>query len=84
MNITWWHRFSARTGPLEATAASPPDRQARRHWHTDFALTRRDRAICLAFTSRANICAASNRTCSRPDLARAVSPPPSGYLMRPA
>jgi hypothetical protein len=26
-------------GPLEASASSPPERQARRHWYTDFVLT---------------------------------------------
>src|SRR5215472_15068922 len=54
-------------GPFEARASSPPGRQARRHWYTDLVLTRKDRAICLASASCANIFAACSRTCSRRD-----------------
>ena len=70
--------------PLETSAASPPVRQARRHWYTDFVLTRSSFAIRTASMSCSNIDAACSRTFSRQARSSAVSPPPSACLITPA
>jgi len=59
-------------------------RRARRHWYTDFVLTRKILAIRRASMSCSNSRAACSRTCSRRARPSAVSPPPSEYLMPPA
>jgi hypothetical protein len=58
-------------------AASPPARQARRHWYTDFVLTRKILAIRRASMSCSSSRAACSRTSSRRARPSAVSPPPS-------
>jgi hypothetical protein len=68
----------------DARPASPPASQARRHSHTDLALTRSRAAISPVGSRCSNISAACNRTRSRAARARAVRPPPSAYLMTPA
>jgi hypothetical protein len=54
------HAFSP--GPLDSSAASPPACQNRRHWFTDFMLTRRHLATYTAPISCSNICAAYSGT----------------------
>ena len=68
-------------GPLDARAASPPTRQARRHWYTGFVLTRGILAIRPASMSCPASRAACSRTSSRGARPSALSPPPSAYLV---
>ena len=69
--------------PLDASAASPPARQRRRHAYAEFDETRSRRATSGGVTPSANHSAACSRTSSR--LARPATdrPPPSGYLITP-
>jgi DNA-directed RNA polymerase specialized sigma24 family protein len=59
--------------------ASPPARQARRHWYTDSVLTRKISATWRASRSCSNSRAACSRTFSRRARPSALSPPPSAY-----
>ena len=82
-----WASVSLHTappGPREANAGLPPAIQARRHARTDFGLTRRRAAISPVGSCSSSSSTACNRTCSRAARPRAVSPPPSAYLMTPA
>ena len=61
--------------------ALPPVVQARRHAYTDLVLNRSRAAISPVASCCADIPAACTRTRSRPARPRAVSPPPSAYLI---
>ena len=51
--------------PLRRQGRLSVDRQVRRHWYTDFVLTRSSPASCQAPHLRDNICAALSRTLSQ-------------------
>ena len=74
---------TAPPGPLDASAASPPARQRRRHTYAEFDETRSRRATSGGVTPSANHSAACNRTSSRLTRPAADRPPPSGYLITP-
>ena len=70
-------RHTAPPGPFEASAATPPARQRRRHTYAEFDETRSRRATSGGVTPSANHSAACNRTFSRLARPAAVRPPPS-------
>ena len=71
-----WQRAAC---PLDASPATPPASQARRHRRTDRSLTRSSAAITAAGTRCPNLSTASSRTCSRRRRPSAVNPPPCAY-----
>ena len=71
-----WQRAAC---PLDASPATPPASQARRHRRTDRSLTRSSAAITAAGARCPNLSTASSRTCSRRLRPSAVNPPPCAY-----
>ncbi len=71
-------------GPLDRSAASPPSRQARRHFSTCRLPTRNPAAMPALVSPRSNRAPASNRTRSRASYSFGVNPPPCAYLIQTA